>query len=359
MTNLRARVQPPRPILGRVPSPWSRLPGVVATALLTGFVCFWTFWSLTELYYEGWNMPWPQPLAYLVPCAVALALGAATIAWPRRMGAVIVALSLAFYGWAIAINLQRWGFTWGMLLGWLAMTSLTVLGGALFVIDGRRAPDPRAPWWRRRARWLAVVGAPLAVATSISSAELPRILGRLDDGDRGARRIDGDGVQLVWAPAGPGWNWQQPWGGYPSWDSLATYGAPPIGLKPRPPRARADDMARTGLCAHLDAAGTALLPAPQHLWRMPTADEFVRSLTRRGASAGCTWDGAVGRAPCRTQPDKETPLWAPDAPPIYMWTSEQSDTDAWYVNYQGFVAHQSKGFGNPRHGYRCVRDPSP
>ncbi len=345
-----------------MPSLRSKLPGAVATALLTGFASFWTFWSFAELYYEGWDMPSPQPLAYLVPCVVALALAAATLAWPRLMGLVIIGLSLVFYGWAITINLQRWGFTWGMLLGWLGMAALTVLGGALFVLDARARRDPAphrpaTPWWRRRLRWLVVLGAPLAVATALSASELPRLLGRLDDSDRGARRIDGDGVQLVWAPAGPGWNWQQPWGGYPSWDSLATYGAAPVGLKLDPPRAGADDMARTGLCAHLDAAGTALTPQPQHLWRMPTADEFVRSLTSRGASAGCTWSGAVGPAPCRTRPEKETPLWAPDQPPIYMWTSEQSATDAWYVNYQGFVAHQAKGFGNPRHGYRCVRAP--
>lgn len=343
----------------------SRVPGVVATAMLAAFVGFWTFWSFAELYYEGWDMPFPQPLAYLIPCAVALALGAATLAWPRAMGVVIVGLSVLFYAWAIAMNLQRWGFTWGMVLGWSAMASLTVLGGVLFVIDGRirarQGADSRVagmPWWRRRSRWLAVVGAPLVLASVMSAVELTRLLGRLDDGDRGARQIDGDRVSLVWAPAGPGWNWRQSWGGYPSWDSLATYGVPPVGLKQGGPRATADDMARTGLCAYLDATGESLTAEPLHLWRMPTVDEFVGSLTRRGESAGCAWDGTIGRTGCRTPPDKETPLWAPDQPPIYMWTSERSDTDAWYVNYQGFVAHQSKAFGNPRHGYRCVREPS-
>jgi hypothetical protein len=57
------------------------------------------------------------------------------------------------------------------------------------------------------------------------------------------------------------------------------------------------------------------------------------------------------------QPDKEAPLRNPADPTIHMWTSEQSPTDAWHVNYQAFVSHQPKGFGNPRHGYRCVREP--
>lgn len=341
----------------------SRIPGAVATAMLAVFVGFWTFWSFAELYYEGWDMPFPQPLVYLIPCAIALALGAATLTWPRVMGVAIIVLSLAFYGWAIAMNLQRWGFSWGMLLGWLGIASLTVLGGVLFVIDGRicarRQPDPRVASASTRRRWLVVVGAPLLLAAVMSAVELTRILRRLDDGDRGARRIDGDGVHLLWAPAGPGWNWPQAWGGYPSWDSLALYGVPPVGLKQAAEghHASADDMARTGLCGYLDAEGLSLTTAPLHLWRMPTVDEFVRSLTRHGESAGCTWSGAIGRMACRVPPDKETPLWAPEQPPIYMWTSEHSGADAWYVNYQGFVAHQPKNFGNPRHGYRCVREP--
>jgi len=348
----------------------SRVPGILATALLTAFVAFWTFWSFGELYYEGWGMPFPQPLAYLLPFAVALALGAATLAWPRVMGVVIILLSIAFYGWAISMNLSRWGFSWGLVLSWAGMATLTLAGGALFIVDGtiraRQGGDtgPRsAPWWRRRMRWFAVVGVPLAVALVISAINLPQILMRHDDGDRGARLIEGGGVRLVWAPAGPGWNWRQPWGGYPSWDSLAFYGVAPVGLKTgRDTGARhatADDMARTGLCGYLNAEGTALMPAPQHIWRMPTADEFVRSLTRDGKTAGCMWNGERGRMPCTRQPDKETPLWNPDDPPIYMWTSEQSATNAWFVNYQAFVSHQPKGFGNPRHGYRCVKDPTP
>jgi hypothetical protein len=344
------------------------VPGILATGLLTAFVAFWTFWSFGELYYEGWGMPFPQPLAYLLPFALALALGAATLAWPRVMGAGIMLLSLVFYGWAISMNLRRWGFSWGLVLSWSGMAAFTLIGGALFIVDGtiraRRGAEPSvvpAPWWQRRLRWIVVIGVPLVIALVMTAVNLPPILMRHDDGGRGARLIEADGVRLVWAPAGPGWNWRQPWGGYPSWDSLAFYGVAPAGLKTAREtggrHATAEDMARTGLCGYLDAEGTALMPEPPHVWRMPTADEFVRSLTRSGRAAGCSWNGQRGRMTCARQPDKETPLWNPDDPPIYMWTSEQSATDAWFVNYQAFVSHQPKGFGNPRHGYRCVREP--
>jgi hypothetical protein len=350
-----------------VPSLRTRLPGIAATLLLTAFTGFWTFWSASEFYYEGWGTPFPQPLAYLIPATVAIVLGALTVRWPKVMGGVIIALTIAFYGWAISMNLRRWGFSWGLVLSWGAMAACSFLAGILFIVDGRiQAGRPagddvvsRAPWWTRHGRWLCVVGTPAVIALVITVIQLPQILMRQDDGLRGARVIDGNGVRLVWAPAGPGWNWLQPWGGYPSWDSLAFYGVAPVGLKSVTElgnrHAAADDMARTGLCAYLDADGTTLMATPQHIWRMPTADEFVRSLMRRGTNAGCTWNGERGRMPCARQPEKETPLWNPRDQPIYMWTSEASPDRAWFVNYQAFVGSQPKGFGNPRHGYRCVK----
>ena len=50
--------------------------------------------------------------------------------------------------------------------------------------------------------------------------------------------------------------------------------------------------------------------------------------------------------------------------PIYYWSADEYDEeDAWYVpytggrRYGGVTSHQPKGWGNPRHGYRCVREP--
>jgi hypothetical protein len=58
------------------------------------------------------------------------------------------------------------------------------------------------------------------------------------------------------------------------------------------------------------------------------------------------------------RPDKETPLWAPDAPAIYYWAFEAyDDWRAYFVSYNGFVNATSKTGGNPRHSYRCVREP--
>jgi hypothetical protein len=201
------------------------------------------------------------------------------------------------------------------------------------------------------------VGLPLLIVMGVSAFHLPRLLTRLDDGERGARRIIGNGVRLIWAPLGPGWNWKQSWGGYPSWNQLAWYGEPPVGLKEKPGQfASRIEMQSTGLCAYLNEQGTELMEIPQYIWRMPTVDEIARSFTRNGENAACTWDGIAERLDCWQEPDKETPLWAPDMEPIYYWAADEFNAEeAYYVSYNGQVYAQPKDWGNPRHGYRCVR----
>jgi hypothetical protein len=198
---------------------------------------------------------------------------------------------------------------------------------------------------------------------------LPILLTRVDDGDRGARLVAGPEVTLVWAPQGPGWNWRQDFGGFPSWESLALYGADPVGVSRKReldgPRATGEDMRTTGLCRYLSADGLTLESEPQDIWRFPTAHEFVTSLMLHGENAGCVLHPEFPakqftRSQCDRRPDKETPLWAPDLEPIYLWVADEfSEERAFYVNYQAAVGAQPKTWGNPRHGYRCVRDPEP
>jgi hypothetical protein len=123
--------------------------------------------------------------------------------------------------------------------------------------------------------------------------------------------------------------------------------------------ATAQDMATTNLCRHLSADGTRLLETPQDVWRMPTTDEVVRSLVRHGEPAGCRWTGEIRQqAPCDVLPDKESPLWATDHAAIYYWTADAHDERrGYFVAFNGTVNATSKRGGNPRHSYRCVREP--
>ncbi len=99
------------------------------------------------------------------------------------------------------------------------------------------------------------------------------------------------------------------------------------------------------------------------MWSFPTAHELVSSLMLRGKNTGCSLSPDFpterhSRADCDMRPDKETPLWATDLEPIYYWVAEEFNEEmVFYVNYQGAINAQPKRWGNPRHGYRCVRDP--
>jgi hypothetical protein len=213
---------------------------------------------------------------------------------------------------------------------------------------------------------LLAIGIPALISLGWSIYWLPIVLTRFDDGDRGVRTIAGNGVELVWAPEGPGWNWKQEWGGYPPWDDLALFGVPPPGFSDKPGfegvHASVADMTSTGLCRYLSADGARLMAEPQRIWRMPTVDEIIRSLPRGGENAGCAPQApdrsGRRRSKCRPAADKETPLWAPDRPPIYYWAAEEHNAQrAYYVGYNGAVNHQPKNRGNLRHSRRCVKEP--
>lgn len=342
-----------------------RFADMVAWILLGLTTSLWTFWSVSELYYEGWGLPFPQPLAYLVPAGGCLLFVLVSLRWQRLGGWIVLVGGALFTAWWWSLAYRRGNLTAVGVLAMFPVSGLILLEGALLILGARARETTRG---RLRGVWrhwraLITVGAPVLVVLAVSAYNLPVVLTRLDDGFRGARTIEGNGVTLVWAPAGPGWNWKQPWGGYPSWASIARYGAPPVGLKTGEelgelPVTQAE-MDATSLCAYLSADGLRLLDEPQHIWRMPTVAELVRSLTRDGQNAGCVPPKGEGRADCTPTPDKETPLWAPDQPPIYYWAAEEASAEeAWYVSYNGSVRKQPKTWGNPRHGYRCVRDPN-
>ena len=288
---------------------WRLLLGL-ASAFMIAMTGLWTFWGTAEMYHEGWFGSWTNRLPYLAPIAVTLVPTVLCFLRPIAGGVLLMAIGLAaagfFHNPAVA-----------------AMAAGIALVGVLFALDGWRrrqapaggdagragpgdvatadeaAPAPPSepdrpepargrPWWRRDLRATFAVALALAIFVGVSAFNLPYVWGRFDDGDRSARRIDGNSVALVWAPEGPGWNWKQEWGGYPSWHAIALYGMPPVGLGAKPGYGRiedeaggyvyatAEDMARTNLCRYLGADGVTLYDVPQDVWRMPTADEVVR-----------------------------------------------------------------------------------
>lgn len=350
-----------------------RTAGWISKALLIVITSFWCYWSIGEMYHEGWWGPVYIRLLYLVPGTAFLLLTLVGIKWPRIGGWLIIIFGGLFTLMFLDFSVVDGKLTIGRDLAGFLVSGPLVLLGTLLLIEARnlqRRIDPgwaaHPAWWRRNIWYLAAVIPPLLILSGWSVYSLPIVLTRIDDGDRGARLIEGNGISLIWAPEGPGWNWRQDFGGFPSWNKLALYGLPPIGMGDKPGYgsdigvfASAEDMAMYNLCLYLSEDGLTLENEPQNIWRMPSVDDLARSFSRHGENAGCIWKGEnQAQLECEILPDKETPLWAPDLDPIYYWAVEEhNDREAYFVSFNGWVNTAYKPGGNPRHSHRCVRDP--
>jgi hypothetical protein len=363
-----------------------KLPGYIANGLLALATCLWTFWGFGEMYYEGWWGHWTNRLPYLTPMLICWAFAFLGLTWPRFGGWIILLVGGAFttWRWILQARLGELSLTW--MLNWFPISAVFILIGVLFFLDGRFRRQQRAAgwqppgqWWRRNLCYLVVYIPSLLIAIGVTLHFIPLISSRYDDGFRGPWHVNENGVDLIWAPAGPGWSEgigasQEAGrllpGANLSWNDIALYGAHPVGFGEKQEyverNATEMDMKITGLCRYLSEDGLTLMSEPQDIWRMPTIDEIVRSLVRGGENAGCRWDGQSSKAECAVQPNKDVPLWNPVSSPIYFYSSEEYDQgSAWYVPYTGggmyggVIGAQSKDGGNARHGFRCVRQPEP
>jgi len=205
--------------------------------------------------------------------------------------------------------------------------------------------------------WAAFISLllPTIIGIGISVEPLRQVSSRFDDRNLDERLVEGNGIKLVWAPAGPGW-----------------------------PKEGVNWYEAQERCAYLAKDGKTLAKEPQHIWRLPTADEVVRCMTIRNRNCGGSWDSVNKKAIFRTRqfpgsrdpssppsssspsqpdsgrqmrPDKESPLWDIYSPIIYWWTStEEDETHAYIIVYDGQAhARKKKGSMGSR-SFRAVRD---
>ena len=299
--------------------------GWIAVGFGTLAASLWAFWGMTETFHEGWLEPtlWLRlagMLRYLTPMLACLLLTLLGIFLPRVGGGLFFALAVLFSWWVFR---ELSDSSLLAVLSWLPATLVPISAGLLF--------------WFGRPRPLRLAGTialclPLAVALLCSLEPLWRIAHRVDDGQLGARLVSGNGVELLWAPAGPGWT--------------------------RTPQdvLKYDDAVLR--CAHLSADGLTVMEEPQNIWRLPSIDEAVASLTRAGHNAGGVWDPVSHSASYRVMPDKESPLWDPYSTTIYLWTATEPDPEhAYKIVYNGQVWPVAKEHPLGSHGFRAVRIP--
>ena len=293
-----------------------QLVGWIAVGLSTVITCFWAFWGIVENFHEGWyyesllSNVGLMFVQYLSPMLIFLAVTLVSIFWPRIGAGLhgILALGVAWFFGALTNTVTIF-----------LMVPLIGLGALYWF--GRPQPHKLAA--------SVAIGLPLLTLVISGIAPALRVSQRLDDGNLQARLVHGNGVDLVWAPDGPGW-----------------------------PREGANWYKAQEVCEYLSEDGLALAPEPQQIWRLPVVDEAVRSMARHGQNSRGVWDAEIAEATYKTTPDKESPLWNRTSQVIYWWTATEADKDhAYIIVYDGEVWPRSKQFGPAYLGFRCVRQP--
>jgi hypothetical protein len=273
----------------------AQVAGWAAVALSTLAASFWAFWGIIENFHEGWyyRSLWMNVglmlIQYLLPAILFVAAALTGIYWPRMGGAIHL-------GGAIA---AAWFFHRSSAVVLLIAVPLALLG----IAYAFGCPTPR--------QWAvgALTAIPLITIVAFGVYPAYRVSRRHDDGDRSARRITQNGLDLIWAPAGPGWP-----------DRGVTW---------------YEAMRR---CLYLREDGLTLAATPLGVWRLPTADEALRSMRR--------------------VPDKESPLWDVNSQVIYWWTATESDREtAKIVVYNGQVSRRKKTSHPGYLSFRAVKSP--
>ena len=288
--------------------------GWIVVGFSTVITSFWAFWGIIENFHEGWyyesllSNVGLMIVQYLSPMIIFLGVTLISIHWPQFGGGLHVILALGVV-WFFRASTNAVGF--------LLMVPLIGLG----VLYWFGRPHPR-----KTALFLAI-GLPILTLTISGIEPVLRVSHRIDDGNLQARVVHGNGVNLIWAPDGPGW-----------------------------PRIGTDWHKAQQVCRNLSEDGLTTAPSPQHIWRLPTVDEAVRSMARHGQNSGGVWDAETAVATYETTPDKESPLWNVRSQVIYWWTAAEADEErAYIIVYDGKVWPRAKQFAPAYLGFRCVR----
>ncbi len=296
--------------------------GWVAVGSSLVVCCLWAYWGIVENFHEGWHSPtlWQNikgTFLYLAPMFITMAISLYAVFSPLGGGLIFIGVGIIFGIWIFALWQPK---ELTAILSWIPVTGFLIAIGVLYLF-GR--PQPKKLAFR------LVLALPLLVVIVFGIEPVWRVAGRIDDGIREARLVEGNGVRLIWAPAGPGW----------------------------PRHSESWEQAKK-ICRHLSEDGKTITPEPKDIWRLPTVEEAVRSMARHGQNCGGVWDPISARAKYRKKPDKESPLWDTTSLIIYWWTATEKDENTVYmIVYNGHVVPTSKDWRIGSLGFRAVKEP--
>jgi hypothetical protein len=285
-----------------------------AVTLSAVFANLWAYWGINENFHEGWYFQrfWENVLLmfgqYLLMPIGFMLLAVISIKW-NKIGSIC---HLLLAGGAL--------YFFGKMNAGFFLVAIPLIGLAVLYWFGRLQ--------RRRLAYLLVIGLPLIQIFGIGTFHAVRVANRYNDNDFGARLIKGNGVELIWAPQGPGWP-----------DNGTTW------------------YEAKRICAHLNEDGKTLSEKELNLWRLPTINEAVCSMIYHGKSAGGVWNNVSKKATYKDQPDKESPLWNIHLKTIYWWTStEVNDKESYIIVYNGGVWPRKKNLKANYLNFRAVKE---
>ncbi|MFC1936036.1 DUF1566 domain-containing protein [Chloroflexota bacterium] len=288
--------------------------GWIAVGLSTAITCVWAFWGIIENFHEGWYHE-----------SLLMNVG---LMFVQYLSPMLIFMGVTL----ISIYKRRFGVGLHMLLALLAIWFFQAFSNAAtFLLILPLAGIGVLYWYGRpQPRKLAIslaVGLPLLTLILAGIEPVLRVSQRFNDGNLDARLVQGNDMDLIWAPDGPGW-----------------------------PRVGSDWYEAQQICQYLSEDGLALANAPLNIWRLPTLDEAVRSMSRHGQNSGGVWDAETTEPTYETTPDKESPLWNIHSQVIYWWTATEVDEErAYIIVYDGKVWPKTKNSSLPYRGFRCVK----
>jgi len=288
--------------------------GWVAVGVSTVITCFWAFWGIIENFHEGWyfesllsnlGLMFAQ---YLSPMLVFMVVTLVSIFWPRFGGGLHIFFAL----------LAVWFFN-AFSNAAIFLIILPLIGLGLLYWNGCLEPKKLAV--------SVSMGLPLLMLIIAGVEPVIRVSQRINDGNLNARLVHGNEVDLTWAPDGPGW-----------------------------PHEGGNWFEAKQTCQYLSEDGLTVSSTPQNIWRLPTVDEAVRSMSRHGQNSGGVWDAETGDATYEITPDKESPHWNVYSQVIYWWTATGVDEEhAYIIVYDGKVSPRDKQVDLAYLGFRCIK----
>jgi hypothetical protein len=297
----------------------NRITGWSAIILNSVFASVWSFWGIIENFHEGWyydsligNIEL-MLVQYLSFALIYISVGFISIQWNKIGGVLFISFAALI---PLKFNTSAALFIFSLPMG---------VNGVLYFFSTIK---------KGQVAYLLIVGLPISIMLLLSIEPLYRISNRSLSYSPTAATVKGNGIELIWAPQGPGWPASTKDLTYKSWNDVVS------------------------ICAHLSEDGKTISDSSLNVWRLPSVEEVTRSLTRNGRNAGGMWLEGANKGIYKVKPDKEPPLWKVHSPIIYWWTcTEVNDTTVYRIVYNGTAQKIHKDLKMGSLGFRAVRNP--